>query len=110
MMISNPDAIDDLALYIQNRNTKCSRMDSPSIGRTGILRRVLPDIDAALNGIWGQHDIGDESRRSICEDILTAAHPETAFRIIPDAGHWVPYEAADRFNPVLLELLKLRET
>jgi pimeloyl-ACP methyl ester carboxylesterase len=109
MMIANPDAIDDLAVYVQNRNTQKSRMDSPSIGRTGILRRVLPDITAPLNGIWGQYDIGDDSRRDICETLLRGSHPELAFEVITGAGHWVPYEAAERFNHILLDMLKQRE-
>jgi 2-hydroxy-6-oxonona-2,4-dienedioate hydrolase len=40
---------------------------------------------------------------------LKGSHPELAFEVVPDAGHWVPYEAADRFNPILLDMLNRRE-
>ena len=110
MMIWDTNAIDDLALYVQDRNTRRSRMNSPAISNTDALLKVLPDVRTRLNGIWGEFDLRTEVRLKTCEPILRAIHPEVAFRIIPGAGHWVAYEAANRFNPLLMELLSLRET
>ena len=33
--------------------------------------------------------------------MLGEIQPGLRFEIIPGAGHWVAYEAADRFNPLL---------
>lgn len=109
MMIHDPARIDDLALYLQNRNTRNSRLDSPSVGRTGILRRVLPQIVAPLNGIWGEFDVAANGQMDACREILLDGHPELDFRCIPGAGHWVQFEAADRFNAALLDMLAARE-
>jgi pimeloyl-ACP methyl ester carboxylesterase len=38
-------------------------------------------------------------------DILRRHHPELQVRLIEGAGHWVMYEAADRFNATFLDLL-----
>ena len=32
-------------------------------------------------------------------------HPGAAFRVIPDTGHWVQYEAAAAFNSLLFDVL-----
>ena len=37
-------------------------------------------------------------------EILRRYHPELCVRLIEGAGHWVAYEAADKFNAALLEL------
>jgi pimeloyl-ACP methyl ester carboxylesterase len=34
-------------------------------------------------------------------EFLTSLKPAAEFTVIPDAGHWVSYEAADRFNQIL---------
>ena len=109
LMIHDPARIDDLALHIQSRNTRKARMDSPSIGRTGILRRVLPQLKTPLNGIWGEFDVVVRGQMEACRQILLDGHPELDFDYIRDAGHWVMYEAADRFNAMLLAMLARRE-
>jgi len=38
-------------------------------------------------------------------EILRRHHPELEVRLIEGAGHWVAYEAAERFNAALLALL-----
>ncbi len=37
--------------------------------------------------------------------MLAEHHPELDWRVIEGAGHWAIYEAADRVNPILLEVL-----
>ena len=37
-------------------------------------------------------------------EILRRHHPELDVRLIEGAGHWVMYEAADKFNAAFLEL------
>jgi pimeloyl-ACP methyl ester carboxylesterase len=35
---------------------------------------------------------------------LRNIQPDARFEVIPEAGHWVQYEAADRFNLILAGL------
>jgi len=104
LMIADKDKIDDLAVYIQYMNAPRGRIKSRRFSRSDTLIRVLPRVTAQLSGIWGGRDAGaypylDERRR-----VLDAIQPGLRFEITPGAGHWVAYEAADRFNPLLAEI------
>jgi pimeloyl-ACP methyl ester carboxylesterase len=104
LMIADKDKVDDLAVYIQYMNAPRGRVRSRRFSRTDTLIRALPRVMAQLSGIWGGRDAGaypylDERKR-----VLDAIQPGLRFEIIPGAGHWVAYEAADRFNPILAEI------
>jgi pimeloyl-ACP methyl ester carboxylesterase len=103
-MIADKDKIDDLAVYIQYMNAPRGRVRSRRFSRTDTLIQALPRVTAQLSGIWGGRDAGaypylDERKR-----VLAEIQPGLRFEIIPGAGHWVAYEAADRFNPLLAEI------
>ena len=36
--------------------------------------------------------------------VLGSFQPAARFEVIAGAGHWVQYEAAERFNPILAEI------
>jgi 2-hydroxy-6-oxonona-2,4-dienedioate hydrolase len=104
LMIADKDKIDDLAVYIQYMNAPRGRVRSRRFSRTDTLIRALPRVTAQLSGIWGGRDAGaypylDERKR-----VLDEIQPGLRFEIIPGAGHWVAYEAADRFNPLLAQI------
>jgi 2-hydroxy-6-oxonona-2,4-dienedioate hydrolase len=104
LMIADKDKIDDLAVYIQYKNAPRGRVRSRRFSRTDTLIQALPRVTAQLSGIWGGRDAGaypylDERKR-----VLDEIQPGLRFEIIPGAGHWVAYEAADRFNPILAEI------
>ena len=104
LMIADKDKIDDLAVYIQYTNAPRGRVRSRRFSRAGTLIQALPRVMAQLSGIWGGRDAGanpylDERKRALGE-----IQPGLRFEIIPGAGHWVAYEAADRFNLVLAEM------
>ncbi len=57
--------------------------------------------------IWGERDATayphvDDRRRILCE-----TQPGARFTVIPGAGHWVQFEAAERFNEVITEYAAL---
>ena len=104
LMIADKDKIDDLAVYIQYTNAPRGRVRSRRFSRAGTLIQALPRVTAQLSGIWGGRDAGaypylDERKRALGE-----IQPGLRFEIIPGAGHWVAYEAAERFNPILAEI------
>src|SRR3984893_17500629 len=103
LMIADPARIDELAVYIQSQNAPRGRGRSRRFSRADTFARALPLVKARLDGIWGERDATayphlDESARA-----LRSVHQGARFEVIAGAGHWVQYEAADRFNQVLAE-------
>ena len=109
LMIADPANIDALAVHIQTTNTRRTFIKSRPISRTDTLKEALARITARLNGIWGSRDAtaagdaGIAARQALLEQLQPGAGAR--FRVIPGAGHWVAYEAADRFNVLLPELV-----
>jgi pimeloyl-ACP methyl ester carboxylesterase len=108
LMIADPAKIDALAIHIQATNAPRGRVKSRRFSRADTLARALPRLTARLDGIWGERDATayphvDERRRA-----LQAVQPEARFEVIEGAGHWVQYEAPERFNPLLAEIVRAR--
>jgi 2-hydroxy-6-oxonona-2,4-dienedioate hydrolase len=105
LMFADKGRIDDLAVHLQSENVARARVKSRVFAPQNLLGPVLPRIAAPLGGIWGERDTTAypwvEDRR----DMLRRAQRDAFFAIIPGAGHWVMYEAAEVFNRVLLERL-----
>jgi pimeloyl-ACP methyl ester carboxylesterase len=104
LMIADPAKIDELAVYIQSQNAPRGRVRSRRFSRADTLARALPQVKARLDGIWGERDATayphlDERARA-----LRSFQPGARFEVIAGAGHWVQYEAADRFNALLAEI------
>lgn len=105
IMFHDMAKIDDLALSLQQETVKRARVKSPLIARTDTLARVLPNIKARMNAIYGEMDdaTGDglDRRRSLFKSV----HPDIDFRVIDGAGHWVMYETPEIFNAMLQEMI-----
>ena len=106
LMFADPANIDALAVHLQAENIKRARFRSRPFAPTDALARALADVSAPLKTIWGTHDIIARSSLEARLDILRRHHPELEVRLIEGAGHWVAYEAADRFNAALRGLLR----
>ncbi|MGE5268764.1 MAG: alpha/beta fold hydrolase [Thiohalocapsa sp.] len=103
LMIHDPAKIDELALYLQQTNHARARMRSRRFSRSGALVEALPLIKARLDGIWGERDATAYPHLDERAALLRSVQPAARFAIVPGAGHWVQFEAADRFNEVLTE-------
>ena len=103
LMIADPDKIDELALYLQKTNHARARMRSRRFSRSGALVEALPRITARLDGIWGERDATAYPHLDERARILRGFQPNARFAVVPGAGHWVQYEAADRFNALIAE-------
>jgi 2-hydroxy-6-oxonona-2,4-dienedioate hydrolase len=104
LMIADSDKIDDLAVFIQARNAPRGRIKSRRFSRTDTLARALPLVKARIDGIWGERDATAYPHLADRARALRNVQPGARFEVIPGAGHWVQYEAADQFNPLLAEL------
>ena len=104
LMIADPAKIDELAVYIQSQNAPRGRVRSRRFSRADTLARALPLVKARLDGIWGERDATAYPHLDERARVLRSFQPGARFEVIAGAGHWVQYEAADRFNPLLAEI------
>jgi pimeloyl-ACP methyl ester carboxylesterase len=103
LMIADPDRIDELALYLQKTNHAYARMRSRRFSRSGALVEALPRVTARLDGIWGERDATAYPHLEARAQILRGFQPKARFVVVPGAGHWVQFEAAERFNALIAE-------
>ena len=104
LMIADPVKIDELAVYIQSQNAPRGRVKSRRFSRADTLARALPLVKARLDGVWGGRDATAYPHLDDRARALRSIQPGARFEVIPGAGHWVQFEAAERFNPLLAEL------
>ena len=104
LMIADPAKIDELAVYIQSQNAPRGRVRSRRFSRADTLARALPLVKARLDGIWGARDTTAYPHLDERARVLRSFQPGARFEVIAGAGHWVQYEAAERFNPLLAEI------
>ena len=109
LMIADPANIDELAVYIQSQNAPRGRVRSRRFSRADTLARALPLVKGRLDGIWGERDATAYPHLEERARKLRSFQPDARFEVIEGAGHWVQYEAADRFNAVLTELVRAHQ-
>jgi 2-hydroxy-6-oxonona-2,4-dienedioate hydrolase len=104
LMIADRGKIDELAVYIQAQNAPRGRVKSRRFSRADTLAQALPLIKARIDGIWGERDATAYPHLDGRARALRNVQPDARFEVILGAGHWVQYEAADRFNLVLTDI------
>ena len=105
VMFNNEHVVDELSLRLQDANTSRTRIRAKGIPESDILLRALPATTATFYGIWGIEDVyslGDVQAR---EALLRSYKPEIDFRTLEETGHWVMYEAPERVNEMILDML-----
>ncbi len=104
MMAHHVDA-DRLAVQVHSGNLVRARVDGRTSAASTWLRDAVARTDARVSGIWGALDATVQPDARVAERALRAVHPALRFELIDDAGHWVQYEAAERFHAALGRLL-----
>ena len=105
-MIADPARVDALALAIQEWNARRSRLNTPALIALRPLALSLPQLRIPVHAIWGERD--QIAYYTVEERIaaLRVLRPEVVPHVIPLAGHWAAYEAAEAFNATLAALLQ----
>jgi pimeloyl-ACP methyl ester carboxylesterase len=96
-MLSGPPDEDALAIHTQ----AClrTRFHSKTISRAGGLPETLRRLDCPVLLAWGEHDV--TATPVDLAPVLAADCKQAQTHIVPGAGHWVQYEAADEVNALL---------
>ena len=98
---------DELALAMQLHNAARMRLRTHESAASLSLANALPDVLSDVRVIWGEHDPFVPHDLPACERLLAASGAASArVELIPKAGHWVAYEAADEFNDALRNALR----
>lgn len=104
-MVADPGRIDPLALRVHHDNLLRSRLGSRKVARAATLEEALRRVTCPLFGIWGEKDVTAfpdlASIRELFLDPPDAGCQAHAFDVLPGAGHWAAYEAAEGFNRLL---------
>lgn len=108
LMFHDRALIDDVALEVQEHNTRHARLRSRGFASSSMLRDALAQAKAPLGGIWGERDAVAWPEVQARLDVLRSLDPKLLEVVIPAAGHWVSYEAPEAFNAALLGILAQR--
>lgn len=106
LMIADPGKVDDLAVHLQIENARRVRLKSGGIPASDSLLKALPEIAARIGAIWGGADAMTGPYLESREATLRRFQPDLDFRVVPGAGHWVPFEAADDVNDAIAGMLR----
>ena len=103
LMIHDTARIDALAVALQTRNVLRTTLDMRPLlaSRTP---QTFHRLTGEIHGVSGEFDVygGDVAEQG---RVLKQVHPSAQFHLIPGAGHWAIYEAADAINPLLVDIL-----
>jgi len=105
LMLHAPEAADDLAIHLLEKNARASRLTlAADLVLPDKLAKVLPRVRVPVDAIWGAHD-RPHPAPELQEAVIRRTHPQCDFRVIADAGHWAMYEQPEAFNAALLDML-----
>ena len=109
MMFARPESADDATLDIHHANVIRAQYDSRRFSLSEHTRRALPAVKAPTLVIFGDQDNLAWPSVDARLDICRAGKPDARTALIPGAGHWVQYEAADAVNRLLLDFFSRHE-
>jgi pimeloyl-ACP methyl ester carboxylesterase len=106
MMLAHPQSIDETTVDIQRDNVARTRFNSRRFTGSTLTRDALWKVRVRTLGIFGALD--NLSHPSVYARINPCASvkPDMRIELIPNAGHWVQYEAADAVNRLLLDFFR----
>jgi pimeloyl-ACP methyl ester carboxylesterase len=97
IMLHEAASADDLAVYVQMRNTFASRV-TPKAPRDASVWSAFKAAGRPLHAVWGQYDAYHWSLLAQRYEIVRQWLPEARVDTIADAGHWLMYERPTEFE------------
>lgn len=102
-MLHDEAAADETALRIHIESCLAARFRSRSISRAGGLLSALDRFTGPTLLLWGECDVTATPDQLLPQ--LLDGHPHREGHVLPGAGHWAAYEAAEAVNSVLQSFL-----
>jgi pimeloyl-ACP methyl ester carboxylesterase len=105
LMIADPAKIDTLAVDLQAANVPRDRMHRRKLALTDLLLQTLPALQCPVDAIYGAQDALYRESLEKLQPCLERAPYFGRLELVPDAGHWVQYEAPAAFRASLEAIL-----
>ncbi len=105
LMLAHAASATPLAVGLHAANVERDRLRQRRLMLTDALVHLLPGLACPVHGIWGALDVLSASRLPLIGQVLATAPRFGGLVLLPGAGHWVAWEAAQAFNAALLAAL-----
>jgi pimeloyl-ACP methyl ester carboxylesterase len=105
LMFADASRIDEAALAMQDLHTRRARFRSRGWASTDSLKQAIMRGRAPLGAIYGEQDAIARPHVQLRLDLVRTLREGARTELIPGAGHWVAYEAAEPFNAALARVL-----
>ena len=105
LMLAHAASATPLAVALHAANVERDRLRQRRMMLTDAVAHLLPRLACPVHGIWGAQDVLYASRLPLIGQVLATAPGFRRLVLVPDAGHWVAFEAADAFNTALAAAL-----
>jgi len=104
LMLADPRKVDELALYVQNENSRRARFKLRYVDQGAPALDRLRGARTRVAVIWGALDAARPDIEHY-RQVFNELQPGLPFHVIEAAGHWLMYEAPARFNAIIRCLL-----
>ena len=105
LMLAHPASATPLAVALHAANVERDRLRQRRMMLGDAVAQLLPRLACPVHGIWGAQDVLYASRLPLISQVLATAPVHRGLVLLPDAGHWVAFEAAVAFNAALAAAL-----
>ncbi|MFZ9407885.1 MAG: alpha/beta fold hydrolase [Burkholderiaceae bacterium] len=97
LMLSHP-VDDEGAVRLHVRAVEAGRFNSRRLAFSTRNRDLIGSLQVRqLDAIYGEHDPTAGTDLAALQALFEAQRPGLRFSVVPDAGHWVPYERPQAF-------------
>ncbi len=99
LMLAHPESADELTLHVYRNDLDQARLRVPGFIDT-LDTSVLSDLRVKLFAISGDQDPTASPNAAAQHELLRALRPDVQTHIINGAGHWVMWEAVEKFQNI----------
>ena len=106
MMCAGPGKVSDETVDLHLYNVQRTRYDGRRISLfAGLMSSYLKAMTCPVQFIWGGQDVLAEPLQARIDEVR-ATMPGVRTHVIPEAGHWVQYDAPDETHRLLLDFMQ----
>jgi len=105
-MVKDPAKVSPFLVKLHAQQVESALLTPNESFRPADIDDCLTEQPVPLMTIWGEYDALVKDYFDERIEFLKHYRPEAQYHIIPGAGHWIMYEAADEVNQILLEDLR----